>query len=50
MSAKEIRTGPLVLAAAAILVIGLAIALGHAQQKSESFPDLVSGLKVVLRS
>ncbi len=47
MSAKEIRTGPLVLAAAAILVIGLAIALGHAQQKSEGFPDLVSGLKAV---
>src|SRR5216683_2525380 len=51
MSVEKSKKWPVVLAAASILVLGLTItgkiALGHPQQKSQGFPDLVSGLKAV---
>ncbi len=51
MPAKKSESWSLMLAAAAILVIGLAItgrvARGHPQQNPQGLPDLVSGLKAV---
>jgi len=51
MPVKKSKNWPLVLAAVAILVIGLAItgkvALGHPQQNPQGLPDLVSGLRAV---
>ncbi len=51
MSPRKSNNRPLLLAAAAILLIGLAIpgkfALSHPQQSSQGFPDLVSGLRAV---
>ena len=51
MPAKKSKNWPLVLAAVAILVIGLAItgkvALGHPPQNPQGLPDLVSGLRAV---
>ena len=51
MSVEKTKKWALVLAAVSILGLGLTItgkiALGHPQQKSQGFPDLVSGLKAV---